>query len=195
MKIVSRETQQRFEEFETAVLKWNTTINLVSASQSRFLKHRHILDSAQIAEVVDFPKIWLDMGSGGGFPGIVMAIIAKERAPETRFCLVESDRRKCAFLMSVASQMDLRVTVHPNRIEAFEGPKAGVISARALAPLSQLISWSRPFATEETVGIFPKGQTHLEELKEAQNQWTFDAELVQSQTDSSAAIIKIRNFV
>lgn len=191
---VSRETVERLTMFEAAVLKWNKAINLVSAAHSNDVMDRHIRDSLQIADHVEFQQNWLDMGSGGGFPGLVMAIVAKDVSPGTQFSLVESDKRKCAFLLSVIGDLGLNAKVHSQRVESYQSNAFDTISARALAPLSKLIELSKPFCHDATTCIFPKGRTHLAELAEAQKKWTFDYDLVQSTTDSSAALFKIRNI-
>ena len=130
---VSRETVQTLLDFEMLVRKWTTAINLVSKSTVSEIWQRHISDSAQIFQYLPAgAKNWLDLGSGGGFPGIVVSILARELAPGLRVTLVESDRRKATFLRQAAQQFGLDVVVLDKRIESIPPQAADVLSARAL---------------------------------------------------------------
>lgn len=191
---VSRETNAMLDGFVQLLLKWNKSINLIAKSTTSEVRERHVDDSVQIAQHIQFRNTWLDMGSGGGLPGIVLAIVAKGQGADTAFTLVESDQRKCAFLRTAALQFNLNVTVISERIESISNFEADHISARALAPLGQLLTYAKPFFAEHTLAIFPKGQNHQAELDEARKHWTFEAELVESSTDAFAAIVLIRNL-
>lgn len=191
---VSRETNEALDDFAQLLLKWNKSINLIAKSTISEVRERHIEDSVQIARHIQFKDTWLDMGSGGGLPGIVLAIIAKGQGAKTVFTLVESDQRKCAFLRTAALQFGLNVTVVSERVENIQNFEADHISARALAPLTQLLAYSKPFFAKDTLAVFPKGQNHQAELLEARNHWTFEAELIESDTQASAAIMLIRNL-
>lgn len=192
---VSRETIERLETYQSLLTKWNPRINLVSKTTISDIWHRHFADSTQVwAQVPDTCEHWLDFGSGAGFPGLVGAVLAKEKSPRLKVHLVESDQRKCAFLLTVARELELSVEVSPIRIEALTRQKSDVISARALAPLSQLLDLSYPHAHKSTVLLFPKGNTYESELTIAQNHWHMDIEAIPSMTDSGSVILRIEDF-
>lgn len=189
---VSRETMERLEAFEALLLKWQKSINLVSSATLTHLWSRHMWDSAQLAGLApEEARNWVDLGSGAGFPGIVVAAMLRERVG-FQMHLVESDQRKSVFLREAARIMELPVTVHTVRIEAFE-PEAvpDVISARALASLSQILEWTSSFWGKQTVGLFLKGQTASEELTQARKGWIFKEEAIASQSDGSGKVLKL----
>ena len=189
---VSRETMGRLEAYEALILKWQKSINLVSSATLTHLWQRHMWDSAQLVELApEEARNWVDLGSGAGFPGIVVAAMLRER-PGFQMHLVESDQRKGVFLREAARIMELPVTVHSVRIEAFEPAETpDVISARALATLSQILEWTSSFWGKQTVGLFLKGQTASEELTEAQKGWIFNTEAIASQSDGSGKVLKL----
>ena len=192
---VSRETIDQLNIYVSLLRLWQPRINLVANATLAEVWQRHIADSAQIVALAPpNPQTWLDLGSGGGFPGLVVAIML--RAVGTRVILVESDRRKCAFLAEVARQTGITVEIQTARIEqtATQGMLGAVdvVSARALAPLVRLISLSLPFFGDETTGIFPKGRGAESEIAEARAAWAFDAETVPSLTDEAARIVLVR---
>lgn len=192
---VSRETVQTLLDFEMLLRKWTTAINLVSKSTVSEIWQRHISDSAQIFQYLPAgAKNWLDLGSGGGFPGIVVSILARELAPGLRVTLVESDRRKATFLRQAAQQFGLDVVVLDKRIESIPPQAADVLSARALSPLSDLLSHASTHLHPAGVAIFPKGARYNEELAEARSTWVFDVEIKPSCSDPGAAILVIRNI-
>jgi 16S rRNA (guanine527-N7)-methyltransferase len=192
---VSRETIDRLSLYEALVKKWNPTINLVAKSTISEIWSRHIVDSAQIWNLrPDSPKHWLDLGSGGGFPGLVIAAIADEIAPDMKVSLVESDARKSAFLLKAAQEMGIRPKIHIDRIESLEPQGADVISARALAPVASLLNFAERHRTSDTICLFSKGQAHEIELTEARKYWTFDIQKTPSVTDSRGVILKIGGF-
>ena len=137
---VSRETFARLETYVGLIQKWNPRINLVSRNSLDDLWIRHIEDSLQVARAIPMPDRWVDLGSGGGLPGLVAAILAAEESPDTRFTLIESDQRKSVFLRTVARECDLNVQVISDRIEKAKPQKADVLSARALADLTTLLT-------------------------------------------------------
>ncbi len=189
---VSRETMERLEAFEALLLKWQRSINLVSSATLTHLWSRHMWDSAQLAGLApEEARNWVDLGSGAGFPGIVVAAMLRERAG-FQMHLVESDQRKSVFLREAARIMELPVTVHRVRIEAY-APEAlpDVISARALASLSQILEWTSSFWGKQTVGLFLKGQTASEELTQARKGWIFKEEAIASQSDGSGKVLKL----
>ncbi len=192
---VSRETMKHLEEYESLLSKWNPKINLVSRSTLIEIWHRHFADSAQLIQHIDNTQTsWLDFGSGAGFPGLVIAAIAKEKHPDLVVTLVESDQRKSAFLLTVAKALGLNVVVRPERIEAISAQNADIISARAVASLSQLLSWAQPHAHRSTVLLFPKGNSYESELTAARKHWHIEAEVIASVTDSGAVILRIKDF-
>lgn len=139
---VSRETFEELRAYRSLVRRWTPAINLVSKASVDDLWQRHIADSAQVfaATGAESAQSWVDLGSGGGFPGLVVAVLAKELRPDLRVTLVESDLRKATFLRQAAQALSLSVTVHSVRIESLAPQNADVLSARALAPLSDLLA-------------------------------------------------------
>lgn len=190
---VSRETVERLDRFATLLRHWTRRVNLVSPGTVDALWTRHILDSAQLhAAAPSEARHWLDIGSGGGLPGIVCAVLAAEVSPATRFTLVESDRRKCAFLSACVRELGLAARVEPGRIEALPPLGADVISARAVAPLDRLFSLATPHGTSNTTYLFPKGTRHAEEIDAARARWRFTVETLESITDPAARILRCR---
>ena len=191
---VSRETQTGLLGLLALVARWNPTINLVSDSSLGQGWTRHILDSAQLWKLADAREgIWLDLGSGGGFPGLVIALIAKEKAPDLQITLVESDRRKCVFLSEAARQLGIKIDLRNCRIDALDPIGARVVSARALAPLGTLLHHAKRHLAASGVTLFPKGQAFEAELNLARGPFSFDCEVIPSQTDPAAVILRIEN--
>ncbi|MGB0798606.1 MAG: 16S rRNA (guanine(527)-N(7))-methyltransferase RsmG [Planktomarina sp.] len=190
---VSRETIADLELFEAEVRKWTPKINLVSKSTLENLWDRHILDSLQLTEMAPTTGLWVDMGSGGGFPGIVLAIWAKHNVPKLQFKLIESDARKSAFLLNCVQKFDLNVVVHIERVESMDDLTANVVSARALASLDELLAMSERLLASDGICVFPKGITHLAEVQEAKKQWSFEHDVIQSTTNAGAAVLRISN--
>lgn len=195
---VSRETILRLETYRQLLEKWQQTINLVGPSTIPEFWTRHVADSAQLLTLV--PKTarkWVDLGSGGGFPGLVIAQIWAERAPEEAAIvhLVESDGRKCAFLRTVIRETGAPAAVHEGRIEDLIAQKPDVfagtdiVSARALAPLPKLLDLSTPYFDIHTIGMFMKGQGWQDELTQAQQYWNINPKVVSSRTDKAGKII------
>lgn len=189
---VSRETLARLETYAALLRKWNPAINLVAKSTLDDLWSRHMLDSAQILSLAsEDTTSWVDLGSGGGFPGLVVAAMALESHPDLHITLVESDQRKSTFLRTVIRELGLNAKVISKRIEEVTDVQAQVISARALASLGQLFDWSESFLLPDSICIFPKGATVEKEIQEALASWVFVAEKFTSKTDSEATILKI----
>jgi 16S rRNA (guanine527-N7)-methyltransferase len=189
---VSRETSARLAALAALVRKWSPAINLVSARDLGQLEARHVADSAQLFDLAPgAARRWIDLGSGGGFPGLVIAALAAARRPGLRVTLVESDARKCAFLATAAAALELDVAIENRRIEA--GPPAAfdVVSARALAPLPALFGLAAPYFGPGTVGLFPKGVGHDAELTAARADWQYAVERIPSATAPSAAILRV----
>jgi 16S rRNA (guanine527-N7)-methyltransferase len=192
---VSRETMAKLAELEGLVQRWSPVINLVSRSSLADLWGRHIADSAQLMGFCPpQARFWADVGSGGGFPGLVVAILAAEERPDLRFALVESDQRKATFLRQAASGLNLPVEVIAERVESLADLGADVLSARALAPLTDLLGLAASHLARNGVAIFPKGRQHFAEIADAQKSWLFDVERYPSLSDGAAAILVIRNI-
>lgn len=183
---VSRETEQRLRAYLRLLLDWNAKINLIAAAPEEEVWHRHILDSWQMLPLLP-PGPLADLGSGGGLPGLVIAI---GRGGETH--LVESDRRKSAFLMEASRVLGLaHVRVHAARIEAAKLPRIEIVTARALAPLTELLGKTAQILAPGGVAVFPKGRNAEVELTAAAPHWLMRAERFQSRTDAQATILRL----
>jgi 16S rRNA (guanine527-N7)-methyltransferase len=191
---VSRETVERLEQFERQFQHWSARINLAAASQLGQLWERHILDSAQLVRFVSGSARWLDLGSGGGFPGAVLAIMFRDR-PAFHIDLVESNRKKAAFLKTALSGYGC-ANVHPVRIDQayslVESPE--IVTARALAPLSDLLGLAAPWLTGGAHGLFHKGREYGSEIEEARDAWRFDLIEHRSMVDRESRILEISNL-
>jgi 16S rRNA (guanine527-N7)-methyltransferase len=192
---VSRETFEKLELLERELHRWQAIKNLVGPATLTQIWDRHIVDSLQLLDLAPDAKTWLDLGSGAGFPGLVLAIAGAERGLKVH--LVESNSRKCAFLRQIARLTGTSAIVHEARLETvvpdFVG-KADVVSARALASLAMLLDWTEPLLKAGTMGLFPKGRDAEIELTEARKKWTFEAEILPSLTDSEARILRITSI-
>lgn len=189
---VSRETLDRLETYATLLLRWNARINLVGRSTEADVWTRHIADSAQLWRLQSpSTGLWADLGSGAGFPGMVIAALAAESAPDLRITLVESDARKCAFLMEAARAMGLTPAIRTERIEAMAPLHADILSARALAPLETLLEFTVQHRRTGGIGLFPKGETVHKEIKAAAQRWRFEHRIHASVTDPRAAIVEV----
>ena len=188
---VSRETLERLEIYIDLLRRWNPKINLVSPRTLDQAWHRHVLDSAQIYGLAgQGGGLWADFGSGGGFPGLVAAILT-EADGRWRVVLVESDQRKAAFLRAVSRECGIRANVLPNRIESTARIDADIISARALAPLDTLLGFCELHMAARGAALFPKGARADEEVAVAREKWSFTCEATPSVTDDAAVILKI----
>lgn len=197
---VSRETLRRLELYANLLRQWQAKINLVASSTIDDLWHRHMADSAQLVPLAPLgPLHWLDLGSGGGFPGLVVGLLLAERGG-CRLTLFESDARKCAFLREVVRQTGLgalvAVDIVTGRIETVANTtKVGiveVISARALAPLDRLLGWCRPYFGPSTVALLSKGRDFQTELEAARAVWSFETTLSPSLTQNDGRIVGVR---
>lgn len=189
---VSRETERRLVTFAELLTKWNRHINLVSASTLEDLWSRHFLDSAQLLPLAEGRHgLWLDVGTGGGFPGIVVAIMAAEAQPDLRVRCIESDQRKATFLRTVARECGVSVNVLSERVERVEPAGADVISARALAPLDDLLAYALRHLKPGGLALFLKGAGYREELETALVNWRFQVDTYPSKTNPDAVVLKI----
>lgn len=192
---VSRETRDRLTLYADLLKKWNPAINLVSRTTLPDLWTRHFADSAQLLEIADTPSgLWVDLGSGGGFPGMIVAILAAEKTPALRVICVESDQRKATFLRTVARETGTDVTVLAERIEVLQPIGAQVVSARALAPLPELIGYANCHLAAQGCALFLKGTGQAQETNLALASWSFQIDTFPSRTDSGAAILKLRSI-
>ena len=192
---VSRETKANLRDYANLLVKWNQKINLVSASTIADLWSRHIVDSAQIYNLcTDVQGVWADLGSGGGFPGLVIAIIAKELNPDLKVVLVESDQRKATFLRTVIRETSLSATVKIERIETLKPIGADIVSARALADLSELLGFAQRHLRPDGTALFQKGAIWQKELVQARKSWSFQSEHFTSVTAPQAVILKIERI-
>ncbi len=192
---VSRETIDDLEILVCLLKKWNKAINLVGKATIDDVWLRHILDSAQVWQFRPKAiKTWVDLGSGGGFPGLVLAILAKTDAPDVVFHLIESDARKCAFLRNVSRETSLNTVVHTARIEDVGEIAADVVSARALASVDMLLGLSLSFLSKNAYCLFLKGQGCATEVEKAHESWYFQFEMTESLSDSSGTILKLWNI-
>lgn len=189
---VSRETSARLEIFEGLLAKWNTRINLVSRNSLETLRSRHFADSIQLHALAPHEGNWCDMGSGGGFPGLVIAILAAEQRAPRSVTLIESDRRKATFLRTVIRETAINCTVLASRIEIAPPQQATVLSARALADLKTLLGYAERHLAPGGTALFPKGATWKKEVEIAQRQWSFDYQATMSKTENEAAILSIK---
>ncbi len=189
---VSRETLERLEIYDKLLRKWNPAINLVSPSTVDALWTRHFLDSAQLLEIMpDHAASWCDIGTGGGFPGIVIAILAHDIKRDFRMTCIESDVRKATFLRTVLRETGVAAEVISERIESAPSQGADVLSARALAPLNKLLEFAERHLSQNGICLFPKGARYQEEIDEALKNWCFEITKTPSVTSSDAAILTI----
>lgn len=194
--LVSHETWQRLEVFADLVRKWQKSINLISPATLPHLWTRHIADSLQLAFLVDSPAVWVDIGSGGGFPGLVVAAALQEKT-DCHVHLVESDTRKGVFMREAARLMNVKASVHTERAEKFFtqcDKTVDVVSARALAPLAKLLELAQPALEKQATGLFPKGKDAEQELTEAQKYWNMAFHLTPSMTDPEAHIVVVKDL-
>ena len=188
---VSRETLARLKAYADMLLDWNERHNLVARSTLPDLWQRHFWDSAQLAPLIpDTAKTLADLGSGAGFPGLVLAAMR----PELAVTLHEATTKKCAFLQAAADRMGLRVSIANARMEDLSPRPFDVVTARACAPLPQLLEYAHRFMSPNSVCLFLKGQNVGSELTEAAKYWNIKVSQVPSQTDPSGAIVTVREL-
>jgi 16S rRNA (guanine527-N7)-methyltransferase len=193
---VSRETQERLEHFAGLFQKWAKTINLVAPSTLDELWRRHIADSAQIFQLSPRANRWVDLGSGGGFPGVITAIFLAEMG-DGWVHLVESNQKKAAFLRVALSETGARGSIHPVRIEAAAKtiPECDLISARALAELEQLLFYTTSWtANKNTRAFFHKGRDYAAEVEKARGRWAFDLVKHDSAVEPDSVILELSNI-
>jgi 16S rRNA (guanine527-N7)-methyltransferase len=188
---VSRETSERLDRFVEVFIQWQRRMNLIAPSTESILWTRHIADSLQLLALAPAALRWVDLGSGGGFPGIVIACALADN-PKAEVHLVERSTKKSAFLREAARVVGAPAVVHAERIEDFvkHAPNdIDVVTARALAPLPELLAAAYPLLKSGAVGLFPKGQDVDAELTEAAKCWNIEARLATSRTDPRSRIV------
>jgi len=185
---VSRETLATLQAYVGLLTQWNRRINLISPNTLGDVWRRHLLDCAQLFRLLPRPAtaVVVDIGSGAGLPGLVLAAMGAGQIH-----LVESDQRKAAFLREAARIMDVTVTIHACRAETIRGLAADAVTARACAPLDQLIDYAESFLTKRTVCLFLKGATASEELAEAEHRWAMTVESIASIAEPGGVILKL----
>lgn len=192
---VSCETIGQLEEYAATLVKWNAKINLVSQSTLSDLWTRHIEDSLQILPLVAHRwQHWVDIGSGGGLPGIVVAIVSKETSPGSVVTLIESDQRKAVFLRAVIRNLNLNASVLSVRAESAEPLAADVVSARAVAPLKNLLPLALRHLKPSGEGVFLKGRSVGVELAEARREWAFECNTHASRIAPDSVIVTVRKI-
>jgi len=192
---ISRETAERLAIYQALLLKWQAKINLISPETVSTAQSRHFDDSAQLVPLIPSPvKTIYDLGSGAGFPGLVIALIR----PDLAVTLIESDSKKCAFLHTVSRETGVHVQIVQERIEvaAQKLPPPDLVSARALASLSALLTLAKPWilANPALCGLFPKGARYRDEIKEAQQYWNFSHDEYASITEAEARILRLSHI-
>ena len=190
---VSRETEDRLEILVRTVERWQRAINLVGRATLGDIWFRHLLDSAQLIPLLPrYARSLTDLGSGGGFPGLVLAALR----PDLDITLIDSDARKGAYLAEVARQMALPKPprIVTGRIETVQPARADVVTARAVAPLGQLLSWAVPHRNDPAICLFHKGKGWQGELTEARQDWDIETQLIPSVTDRDAVLLSIADY-
>lgn len=189
---VSRETLARLDALVALLDRWSGAINLVARGTLPDVWRRHLLDSAQVLDLAPpSATSWADLGAGGGFPGLVIAAIAREERPALRVAMIESDARKCAFLREASRDLGLDATILTRRIEQGSPNPADVVSARALAPLPRLLELAAPWLRPGGVGLFLKGAGHVGELTLISGRWHTEVETFQSLADPDGVVLRL----
>jgi len=191
---VSRETWERLERFVELVIRRQDVMNLIAPSTIPQIWTRHVADSLQLLALAPDARRWIDLGSGAGFPGLVIACALVE-VSGARVDLVESIQKKANFEREVTDALSLPAIVHARRIEDFTAGSVGrfdVVTARAVAPLDKLLGYAFPLLKTGAVGLFPKGQDVAAELTQASKSWNIESDLIPSKTDPQARIVRVR---
>lgn len=192
---VSRETFEDLERFETALLRWNRVTNLIAPSTVSEIWQRHVVDSAQLLPLGRGADRWLDLGSGGGFPAIVLAILMKSRS-DAVVHMVESNRKKASFLQTMVGDLGLPAHVHAVRIDSASSlvPETQIVTARALASLGELFQLAEPWISRGARGLFHKGRDFHREVEECSAQWESDLLEHQSVAGGEGVILEVASL-
>ena len=189
---VSRETLLKLRAYEASLKEWQNKFNLVSNSSLEDAWNRHFIDSMQLFKYIPkSAKSLYDFGSGAGFPGMVLAIMASEKTPYLKVSLIESINKKTLYLKHVSEICSTNVEIFNQRIESLPKNKVDVVTSRAMTSLNDLLSYAYPFCKTDTVCIFPKGKKHQEEIDEARKHWQFDCQINPSETSTEGVILVI----
>lgn len=192
---VSDDTAAKLATYAGLIEKWTRSINLVARGSVGDLWTRHFIDSAQVYQIWDKRGTsWADLGCGGGFPGMVVAILARGEGRQLAMHLVESDQRKAAFLRAVSRETSTPVTIHAARIEDVPPLAAEIVSARALAPLTDLLGYALRHRAPNGQCLFLKGERYGDEIADALAKWRFQSQNFDSRTQPGAAILNIGEF-
>ena len=192
---VSRETLKGFYEYKTLLSKWNEKINLVSKNTLVDIWERHFLDSGQIIKHVEVSgKRWVDVGSGAGFPGLVVALLLRDRKIDCDLVVVEKNSKKVFFLNEVIRKLNLSVEVVNDKIDNLEPLNADILTARAFSELNNLIEIAFRHRKKEGICLFLKGENYRIELDKTLNYWFFDYDIVDSLSSSSGKIIRVKKI-
>ncbi len=192
---VSRETFDRLKTYQKLLNEWQERFNLVSRNTLEDSWNRHFLDSIQLFKFIpESAKTLYDLGSGAGFPGMVLAIVAAEKTPYLNISLVESTSKKTLYLNEVKKQTGINVNIINDRIENLAPKKVDVITSRALTALDNLLVYAHRFCKASTVCVFPKGKKYAEEIKEARKHWSFDCQIENSEQSDEGKILIITNL-
>jgi 16S rRNA (guanine527-N7)-methyltransferase len=192
---ISALATERLQIFVGLLAKWNAAINLVSPASLAEVWTRHVADSAQVLDVAPIRRArWLDMGSGAGFPGIVIALITADTPNPVEMTLVESDKRKAAFLSTVSRETGVPMIIQAARIEAVAPQNADTVSARALAPLVRLCSFAERHLAPHGAALFLKGGHYDAEIAEARRTWSFALDVRRSSTDPAGVVLIMKDL-
>ena len=193
---VSRETIDSLCEYEVMLSKWNSKINLISKNTLTDIWNRHFLDSGQIIKHVDASrKRWVDVGSGAGFPGLVVALLLRDRHIDCELILVEKSRKKVFFLNEVIRKLDLKVKVINDDIGTIDPLRADILTARAFSELNNLIQIAHIHRKDSGICLFLKGENYKFELDKTLNYWFFDYDVFDSLSNPSGKIIRVKNIL
>jgi 16S rRNA (guanine527-N7)-methyltransferase len=188
----SAERMADLDAFRHRLIEANAVMNLVGPDSLPDFWNRHAWDSAQVLDLARDARTWADLGAGAGFPGVVLAILLKNR-PGTHVWLIDSLQKRCRFLQVVVDALDLPATVVWGRAEA-QSLKVDIVTARAVAPLEKLLAYAQPYLTRGAQGLFLKGEKAEAELRDAARLWQVDAVLSASRSDPRGRIVTIRSL-
>ena len=192
---VSRETMDKLKAYEASLCEWQNRMNLVSKNSLESAWQRHFQDSMQLFSLLPQQGVVYDFGSGAGFPGMVLAVMAAEKTPYLKFKLIESIKKKTLYLNEVKKITGIsNVEVLNKRIEDIPAEAADVITSRAMASLSDLLNYAQKFCTSKTKCIFLKGKSYADEIAEAEKLWKFKAEVLPSQESDEGVILIITDI-
>lgn len=193
---VSRETYSKLELYCQTLIEWQNKINLVSNNSLQDVWNRHFADSAQLFKLIpDNAKTLVDIGSGAGFPGMVLAIISNEKTPYLKTTLVESIRKKTLYLNYVKDSIDVKnLEIINDRAESIKNQKYDVITSRAVTALANLLAYAEKLLDKNGICIFPKGSNYQKEIDDAKKIWKFSLDVVQSSTSEEGKILIISNL-